>query len=46
VGGNCLLLSAEARVKTEEQIFPLEEANRALQALKHSRIDGAAVFRI
>jgi D-arabinose 1-dehydrogenase-like Zn-dependent alcohol dehydrogenase len=28
------------------QIFPLEEANQALQALKHSRIEGAAVLRV
>jgi alcohol dehydrogenase, propanol-preferring len=42
----CLRLSAEAQVKTEVQIFPLEEANQALHALAHSRIDGAAVLRI
>ncbi len=42
----CLRLSAEAQVKTEVRIFPLQEANQALQALKHSRIDGAAVLRI
>jgi alcohol dehydrogenase, propanol-preferring len=42
----CLRLAAEVPVKTEVQIFPIEQANQALQALKHSRIEGAAVLRI
>lgn len=42
----CLELAADARVTTEVEIFPLEQANQALQALKHSRVDGAAVLRI
>jgi alcohol dehydrogenase, propanol-preferring len=42
----CLRLAAEVPVKTEVQMFPLEQANQALQALKHSRIDGAAVLRV
>jgi propanol-preferring alcohol dehydrogenase len=42
----CLRLAAEVPVKTEVQIFPLEQANQALQALKHSRIEGAAVLQI
>jgi propanol-preferring alcohol dehydrogenase len=42
----CLRLAAEVPLKTEVQIFPLEEANQALQALKHSRIEGAAVLRV
>ena len=42
----CLRIAAEVPVKTEVQVFPLEQANQALQALKHSRIEGAAVLRI
>lgn len=42
----CLLLAAQVPVKTEVQVFPLEQANQALQELKHSRIDGAAVLRV
>jgi propanol-preferring alcohol dehydrogenase len=42
----CLRLAAEVPVKTAVEIFPLEQANQALQALKHSRIDGAAVLHI
>ncbi len=42
----CLQLAAEVPVKTAVQIFPLEQANQALQALKHSKIDGAAVLKI
>ena len=41
-----LELASEARVKTEVQPFPLEDANHALHALKESRIDGAGVLRI
>jgi alcohol dehydrogenase, propanol-preferring len=42
----CLRIAAEVPVKTEVQVFPLEQANQALQALKRSRIEGAAVLRI
>lgn len=42
----CLRIAAEVPVKTEVQVFPLEQANQALQALKHSRIEGAGVLRI
>jgi alcohol dehydrogenase, propanol-preferring len=42
----CLRLAAEVPVKTEVEVFPLEQANQALQALEHSRIDGAAVLRV
>jgi propanol-preferring alcohol dehydrogenase len=42
----CLRLAAQVPVKTEVQVFPLEQANQALQELKHSRIDGAAVLRV
>ncbi|MGZ4819148.1 MAG: zinc-dependent alcohol dehydrogenase family protein [Terriglobales bacterium] len=41
-----LRLAAQVPVKTEVQVFPLEQANQALQELKHSRIDGAAVLRV
>ncbi len=41
-----LRLAAEIPVRTEVQELPLAEANAALQALKHSRIRGAAVLRI
>jgi alcohol dehydrogenase, propanol-preferring len=39
-----LSLAAEIPVRTRVQTFRLEEANRALQSLKHSRIDGAGVL--
>lgn len=39
-------LAARANVETTVQIFPLEEANQALLALKQSRINGAGVLRI
>lgn len=39
-------LAAEARVQTTIQLFPLEQANQALLALKESRIDGAGVLRV
>jgi propanol-preferring alcohol dehydrogenase len=41
-----LELAAEARLKTEIKIYELEQANQALQDLKHSRIEGAGVLRI
>jgi len=41
-----LRLAAEIPVKTEVETFPLEQANRALQAMKHSEIHGAAVLKI
>jgi propanol-preferring alcohol dehydrogenase len=41
-----LELAAEVPVRTEIQLFALEHANQALQALKHSRIEGAAVLKI
>ncbi len=41
-----LKLAAEIPVRTEVEAFPLEEANRALLALKHSKIRGAAVLKI
>jgi propanol-preferring alcohol dehydrogenase len=41
-----LKVAAEIPIQTEVQTFPLEEANRALQALKASQIDGAAALHI
>lgn len=40
----CLRLAAEVPVNTEVEVFPLEQANEALNALKHSRIRGAGVL--
>jgi len=42
----CLRLAAEVPVTTEVAVYPLEEANTALQDLKHSRLNGAAVLQI
>ncbi len=39
-------LAARIPIKTEVEVFPLEEANAALQRLKASRIRGAGVLRI
>jgi propanol-preferring alcohol dehydrogenase len=39
-------LSAQVPVRTEAQSYPLEDANRALQDLKASRIRGAGVLRV
>jgi propanol-preferring alcohol dehydrogenase len=39
-----LEIAAEIPVKTEVEIFPLEEANKALQLLKSSKINGAGVL--
>jgi alcohol dehydrogenase, propanol-preferring len=41
-----LRLAAEIPVRTEVQSFKLEEANLALQSLKHSKIRGAGVLLI
>ena len=41
-----LALAAEAKLKTEVQVFELERANEALQDLKHSRIRGAGVLKV
>ena len=40
-----LELAAEVPVRTEVEMFPLEKANQAIAAMKHSRITGAAVLR-
>jgi alcohol dehydrogenase, propanol-preferring len=41
-----LELAAQTPVHTEVEVFALEQANEALQALKHSRISGAGVLKI
>jgi alcohol dehydrogenase, propanol-preferring len=43
---NLLRLAAEIPVRTEVETFPLEDANRALQDLKSSKIHGAGVLVI
>ena len=40
-----LQLAAEVPLQTDVEIFKLEQANQALQALKKSEIKGAAVLR-
>ncbi|NOR14017.1 MAG: zinc-binding alcohol dehydrogenase family protein [Candidatus Aminicenantes bacterium] len=45
-GNELLKIATEIPIKTTTQIFPLEEANQALQLLKDSKIDGAAVLKI
>ncbi|MGB6865439.1 MAG: zinc-dependent alcohol dehydrogenase family protein, partial [Candidatus Aminicenantaceae bacterium] len=44
-GNKLLKIAAEIPIKTTTQVFPLEEANQALQLLKDSKIDGAAVLQ-
>jgi propanol-preferring alcohol dehydrogenase len=41
-----LELAAKVPIRTEVQIYALEDTNRALQDLKHSRITGAGVIRL
>ncbi len=41
-----LKLAAEIPIHTEIQVFPLSEANKALQMVKESKINGAAVLEI
>jgi len=45
-GEEFLRLAAEIPVRTHVQVFPLEDANRALNLLKNDAIPGAAVLRI
>ena len=39
-------VAAEIPVRTEVEVFPLREANRALQLLKQSKIRGSAVLEV
>jgi alcohol dehydrogenase, propanol-preferring len=45
-GEDFLRTAAEIPIHTHVQVFPLTEANRALNALKNDAIPGAAVLRI
>ena len=45
-GEDFLKLAAEISVKTQIEVFPLQEANRALNCLKNDAIRGAAVLRV
>jgi propanol-preferring alcohol dehydrogenase len=45
-GEDFLRLAGEIPVRTHVQVFPLAEANRALNALKNDAISGAAVLRV
>ncbi|HZS05646.1 MAG TPA: zinc-dependent alcohol dehydrogenase family protein [Blastocatellia bacterium] len=45
-GIDFLNIAAEIPIRTQVQIFPLSETNRALNALKHDAIRGAAVVRV
>ena len=45
-GEDFLRVAAEIPIRTRVQIFPLSEANRALNALKNDAILGAAVLRV
>jgi alcohol dehydrogenase, propanol-preferring len=45
-GIDFMRIAAEIPVHTETQIFPLEQANDALIALKHDAIRGAAVLKV
>jgi len=45
-GEGLLKVATEIPIKTTTQLFPLEEANKVLQLLKESKIDGAAVLKI
>jgi len=41
-----LPLAAEARLQPEVEIYPLEDANRALHDLRHRPVRGAKVLRV
>ena len=45
-GRDFLRIAAEIPIRTRVQLFPLSEANRALNALKNDAIPGAAVLKI
>ncbi len=45
-GENFLRVAAQIPIQTHVQIFPLRDANRALNALKNDAIPGAAVLRV
>jgi propanol-preferring alcohol dehydrogenase len=43
-GEEFLTLAAQIPVRTETETFPLEEANKALEALRNGKLSGAAVL--
>jgi len=45
-GEDFLRVAAEIPIKTRVQLYPLAEANQALNALKNDAIEGAAVLRV
>jgi alcohol dehydrogenase, propanol-preferring len=45
-GIDFLQVAAEIPIRTQVEVFPLEQANAALQALKHDSIRGAAVLAV
>jgi propanol-preferring alcohol dehydrogenase len=45
-GEEFLKMAAEIPIRTRIQVYPLDEANRALNALKSDAIPGAAVLRV
>jgi alcohol dehydrogenase, propanol-preferring len=45
-GEEFLALAAKIPIRTHVQVFPLSEANRALNALKNDAIEGAAVLSV
>jgi propanol-preferring alcohol dehydrogenase len=45
-GRELLKIATEIPIKTTIKAYPLEEANKALQLLKESKIDGAAILKI
>jgi propanol-preferring alcohol dehydrogenase len=45
-GEDFLRIAAEIPIKSRVQLFSLQEANRALNALKNDAIQGAAVLQI
>lgn len=45
-GEDFLRLAAEIPIRTSIEVFPLREANRALNALKNDAIRGAAVLKV
>jgi propanol-preferring alcohol dehydrogenase len=45
-GEDFLRVAAEIPIRTRVQVFPLAEANRALNALKNDEVQGAAVIQV
>lgn len=45
-GEEFLSLAADIPIRTHVEVFPLQDANRALNALKNDAISGAAVLRV